>query len=55
MLKNENTHSVVLSLSRFAQTSRQQRFGRFVERAAPVCTENLFRVDAVMETPKLAE
>ena len=29
---------------------------RWPERSAvPVCTENLIRVDAVMETPKLAE
>jgi hypothetical protein len=38
-----------------AKFRRIGRYGRVVFPEAVVCTENLIRVDAVMESPKLAE
>src|SRR6202035_2830011 len=34
---------------------RPELFGPIIVAGAPVCTENLIRVDDVMESPKLAE
>ena len=49
------TFAVVLKSDTAAEKSKDQLSRDFPGRSIPVCTENLIRVDDVLESPKLAE